>query len=111
MVQNWCRRRSGIYTPLHPLASCIHLLPICCLLLAMHVQCQDVTPSVLFHIEKIAIFQIIKNKIDEQKDMIGFGEFPSLYLESPSAVTSLHYVCYLHEENKSGSSVNELRYS
>ena len=35
----------------------------------------------------------------------------SLYLESPSAVTSLHYVCYLHEENKSGSSVNELRYS
>ena len=42
--------------------------------------------------------------------MIYFGEFPSLSLESLSVVTSIQYVCYLYEENKSGSSVNELRY-
>ena len=41
--------------------------------------------------------------------MIDFGEFPSLSLESLSVITSVHYVCYLYEENKSGSSVNELR--
>ena len=43
--------------------------------------------------------------------MIDFGEFPSLSLESPSFVPAMHYVWYLYEENKSGSSVNELRYS
>ena len=37
-------------------------------------------------------------------DMIDSGEFPSLSLES--TVTSIQYVCYLYEENKSGSSVN-----
>ena len=42
--------------------------------------------------------------------MIYFGEFPSLSLESLSVVTSIQYVCYFYEENKSGSSVNELRY-
>ena len=44
--------------------------------------------------------------------MINFGEFPSLFLESPSAVTSIHYVIFmlLYDENKSGSRVNELRY-
>ena len=42
--------------------------------------------------------------------MIDFGEFPSLYLESPSVVASMEYVCYLYDDNtdnKSGSSVNE----
>ena len=34
--------------------------------------------------------------------MIDFGEFPSLSLESLSVVTSMHYVCYLYEKNKSG---------
>ena len=34
----------------------------------------------------------------------------SLTLFSASAVTSIQYVCYLYEENKSGSTVNELRY-
>ena len=34
----------------------------------------------------------------------------SLSLFSSFAVTSTQYVCYLHEEIKSGSSVNELRY-
>ena len=43
--------------------------------------------------------------------MIHFDEFPSLSLESPSVVPAMHYVCYLYEENKSGSSVNQLRYS
>ena len=41
--------------------------------------------------------------------MIDFGEFPSL--ENLSVVTAMHYVRYLFEENKSGSIVNELRYS
>ena len=41
--------------------------------------------------------------------MIDFGEFPSLPLESPSVVTSVQYVCYLYDDNKSGSSVNDLR--
>ena len=30
--------------------------------------------------------------------MIDFGEFPSVSLESPSVVTWMQYVCYLHEE-------------
>ena len=33
-----------------------------------------------------------------------------LALFSSFAVTSIQYVCYLYEENKSGSSVNELGY-
>ena len=41
--------------------------------------------------------------------MIDFGEFPSLSLESLSVITSVHYVCYVYEENKSGSSENELQ--
>ena len=42
--------------------------------------------------------------------MIDFDEFSSLSLESPSVSTSIQYVFYLYEENKSGSSVNKLRY-
>ena len=42
--------------------------------------------------------------------MIDFSEFPSFSLEFPSVVTSIQYVCYLYEENKSDSSVNKLRY-
>ena len=61
------------------------------------------------------IFQAIKNKIHELTDMIDFGEFTSLSLEGLSVVTSVNCVnmlsCYLHEENGSGSSVTELRYS
>ena len=41
--------------------------------------------------------------------MIDFSDFPLLSLESLS-VTSIQYVCHLYEENKSGSSVNELQY-
>ena len=63
------------------------------------------------HIEKTATFQTLKNEIDEITDKINFGEFPSLSLESLSVVTSMHYVCYLYETNKSDSSVNELRYN
>ena len=61
------------------------------------------------HIEKVATFQTLKNKIDELTYVIEFGEFLSLSLESLSLVTSMHYVCYLFEENK--SSMNELRYN
>ena len=63
------------------------------------------------HIGQVTAFQTLKNKIDELTGMIDFGEFPSISLESPSVVTSIQYVvCYLYEENKSGSSVNELQY-
>ena len=52
----------------------------------------------------------LKNKQNklELTDMIDFGEFPSLSKESPSVVTSIKYVCYLYDDNKSASSVNEL---
>ena len=60
------------------------------------------------HIGKIITFQTLKNKIEELTDTIDFGEFLSLSLESLSVVTSIQYACYLYEESKSGSSVNNL---
>ena len=42
--------------------------------------------------------------------MIDFGQFPALSLEIPCVVTSIQCVCYLYEEYKPGSSVNELRH-
>ena len=90
--------KTTIYTSIHLLVSELGL-PICCLLLAMR-GCDSV--STFSHIEKIAIFQTLKNKIDELTDMIDFGEFPSLSLESLSVVTLMHFVIYLYEENKSG---------
>ena len=110
MVQNWCRRRSEIYTLIHLLASELEL-PACFLLLAMLAISGYDSASTFSHIEKIATLQILKNKIDELGDMINFSEFPLLSLERLSVVTSMHYVCYLEEENQSGSSVNKSRYS
>ena len=95
---------------MHLLASELGLL-ICCLLLEMRAISECESVSTFSHIEKIATFQTLKNKIDELTDMIDLGEFPSPSLESLSVVTSMQYTCYLYEENKSGSSVNELRYS
>ena len=40
--------------------------------------------------------------------MIDFGELASISLESLSVVASIKYVCYLYDDNKSASSVNEL---
>ena len=54
---------------------------------------------------KLKTFQTLKKP--ELTDII---DFPSLSLESPSGITSVQYVCYLYEKNRSGSSVNELRY-
>ena len=65
---------------------------------ACNVRCDSV--STFSQIEKIATFQTLKNKIDKLTDMIDFGEFPSLSLESLSVVTSMHHVCYLYEENE-----------
>ena len=110
MVQNWCRRQSEIYTPIHLLIS-ESGLPTCCMLLAMHAMSRCDSVRTFSRIEKIATFQTLKNKIDELADVIGFCEFPSLSLESLPVVTSMHYVSYLYEEHKSGSSVNKLRYS
>ena len=59
----------------------------------------------------IATFQILENKENnlELTDMINFGEFLSFSLEIPSVVTSIQHLCYLYDDNKSGSSMNELR--
>ena len=110
MVQHWCRRRSEIYTPIHLLIS-ESGLPICCMLLEMRAMSRCDSVRTFSRIEKIATFQTLKNKIDELADVIGFCEFPSLSLESLPVRTSVHYVSYLYEEHKSGSSVNKLRYS
>ena len=64
------------------------------------------------HTGNITTFQTLKNKqnkLDELTDMVDFGEYPSLSLESSSVVTSIQYVCYLYDDNKSDSSVDELR--
>ena len=71
-------------------------------------RCDSITS--FSHTAKITTFQTLRNKLDELTDMIELGEFPSLSLETPSAVTSIQYVCYLYDENKSGSIVNELLY-
>ena len=110
MVQNWCRRRSEIYTRIHLLASELEL-PICCLLLAMRAMSGCDSVIIFSHIEKKASFQIVKNKINELTHMIGFGEVSSLTLEILSVVIQCIIYVYLYEENKSGSSVIELRYS
>ena len=49
---------------------------------------------------KIRIFQALKNKINEQTDMIDFGEFPSLSLESPSVVQFNVYVIFMKKINQ-----------
>ena len=67
--------------------------------------------STCSHIKKIATFQTLKSEIDELTEMVDFGEFRSLSLESLYVVTSRQCVCSVYGENKSGSSVNELRYS
>ena len=69
-------------------------------------QYQDMIPLAVFH----SIPNMKKKKKKNDDDMIDFVEFPSLSLESPSVVTSVQYICYLYEENKSVSNVNELRY-
>ena len=81
---------------------------ICCLLPAMHAISGWDLVSSFSHIEKITAFQTLKRKIDELTDMIDFGELPSLSLERPSVVALIQYVCYLCEENKSGSNVSLL---
>ena len=50
-----------------------------------------------------------QNKLDELTDMIGVGQVLSLSLQSPSVVTSIQYTCHLYDDNKLGSSMNELR--
>ena len=77
------------------------------LLLAMLAISGCDSVSTFSHIEKIATLETLKNKIDELGDMINFSEFPLLSLKRLSVVTSMHYVCYLDEENQSGSSLNK----
>ena len=66
----------------------------------------------LSHTGKTTTFQTLKkkqNKLDELTDMIGVGQVLSLSLQSPSVVTSIQYTCHLYDDNKLGSSMNELR--
>ena len=72
MVQNCCRRKSEIHTLIHLLASELGL-PLCCLLVAMYAISGYDSVSTFSHIEKIAIFETFKNKIDELTNMIDFG--------------------------------------
>ena len=92
MVQNWCRRRSEIYTPIHLLASELGL-PICCFLLAVRVISRCDSVSTFSLIEEIATFETLKNKFDELTDMIDFREFFSLFLES--CLLLLHCIMYV----------------
>ena len=78
----------------------------------MHAISRCDSVSSFSHFGNIATFQTLKNKqkkLNELTDMIDFGEFPSLSLESLSIVTSIQYAFYLYDDNKSGSSVDELR--
>ena len=71
----------------------------------MHAISRCDSVSSFSHIGNIATFQTLKNKqnkLDELTNMIDFGEFPSLSLESPSVVTSIQYAFYLHDDNQSG---------
>ena len=68
----------------------------------MHVLTGCDSVSSFSYIGKITAFQTLKNKTDEMTDMIDFGEFPSLFLESLYVVTSIQFVCYLYKQNKSG---------
>ena len=97
------------FLPIHTLAS-QHGLSICRLLPAIHsiTGCDSV--SSLSRIGKKKAFQILVKKIDDLKDMSNFGELPSLSLECPSVVAAIQFVCYLYQENKANSNINELRY-
>ena len=59
---------------------------------ARHWFCGDIfiwcdSVSSFSQTEKITTFQTLKNKLDQLTEMIGFGEFFSPSLESPSVVT------------------------
>ena len=74
---------------------------------AMHAGCDSV--SSFSHIRKITTSQTLK-KTKSTNRQIWSTSVISFTLFSPSAVTSIQYACYLYEDNKSGSSVNEFRY-
>ena len=59
-------------------------------------------------LNKINIHIMVISFYYKLTDMIDFIKFPSISLESPSVVTLIQYVSYLYNDNKSGSSVNEL---
>ena len=88
----------------------VHLvgLTICCLLPAMYAISRCDSVGSFSHTGKIKTLQTFKNKqskLDELTGMINFGEFPLTSI----SLTSIQYVYYLYDDNKSGSSVNELR--
>ena len=97
------------FIPIHTLAS-EYGLPICRLLPAIHAITGCDSVSSLSRIGKKKAFQILQNKIDDLIDMSHFGEFPSLSLECSSVVAAIQFVCFLYQENKPHSNINQLRY-
>ena len=73
-------------------------------------QYQVVTLSAVSLESAKKAFPILEKKSDELTDMSDFGEFPSLFLECSSVVAAIQFVCYLYQENKATSNINELRY-
>ena len=64
------------------------------------------------HTGNITTFQTLKNKqskLDELTDLINFCEFPSLSSKIPFVITSVQHICYRKDDDKSVSSLGELR--
>ena len=94
MVLNYTHN-DQTYIPVNLVASELGL-PICCLLPAMHAVSRCNYVSSFSHTGKTATFQTLKKQTRRtDRYMINFGEFPSLFLESLSVVTSIQHVCYL----------------
>ena len=60
---------------------------MCRLLVTIRAMSRCDSVSTFSHTEKIATFQTLKDKICKLADMVSFGEFSSLSLESLSAIT------------------------
>ena len=55
-------------------------------------------------------FQVLEKETGDLTDMRAFFDFPSDSLECTSTVAAFQFVCYLYQENKAVSNINELRY-
>ena len=101
---NWYRWRSEMY-PCTP--------SIYCLLPAVHVISRCDSVSSFSYTGKIQTFQILKNKQGKLRGCVKCDRllWISLTFFRKSVCSYLiQYVCYFYDDNKSGSSVNELWY-
>ena len=81
---------------------------ICCLLPSIHAILFSDSVSGFSRIDKKTALQTLEKKNDELTDMRDFGELQSLSWECSSVVATIHRVCYLYQENKENSKINEL---